>query len=303
MTAQALWLALSRASIGSATFVPLIDRFGSLENAAAAPDDDLLASGLIGRSALPRFREGCAAAEGLLAELRHQHLQLLTWDDPHFPSQLHAISSGPPALFIRGIQSTLSRPLIAIVGTRQPPEWAAACARTLAAGLAQRGFGVISGLAYGIDAAAHRGALEASAGMTVAVLGSSHDRLYPTRHGSLATEIARRGAVISAYPPGTEATAPQLVARNRIITALSGALIVVAARPESGSRHAVRFAQEQSRLVLAIPGTPGCDALLAAGAADPLEWPPEYDRLAQQLQYASDLISRPTETKKRAGLA
>ncbi len=272
------------AGIGGGTLRSLLDSYGSIGAVLAAalqpqPDSQL-------SPALQRLRDApLEALARLAAHPMWRSRRLVTLLDSHYPSGLHEISGPPSALIIEGNPAALRRLGVAVVGTRHPPGWAERLAFTAGRELASHGLAVVSGLAKGIDAAAHRGALAAGGGVTVAVLGCGHDRLYPVQHTPLAAAVAGTGAVISEWLPDAEAEPQRLAARNRLITGLSRALIVVAARPESGSRHAVSFAHQQGRLVLAVPGTPGCDALLAAGRADPLEPPVDWGRLASTIAH------------------
>lgn len=273
------WLAMMNAGIGGGTLRPLLDRYGSVTGVLAAalqPGADSRPS-----PALVRLRGVSLDEMGrLAADPMWRTRRLIPLPDPGYPTVLHEISSPPSALIVEGNPIALRRLGVAIVGTRQPPAWAESLAFTVGRELASRGLAVVSGLAMGIDAAAHRGALAAAGGVTVAVLGCGHDKRYPMAHASLAAAVAGAGAVISEFLPDAEAEPHRLAARNRLISGLSRALIVVAARPDSGSRHAVSFAHQQGRLVLAVPGTPGCDELLGAGRADPLEPPVDWGRLA-----------------------
>ena len=174
-------------------------------------------------------------------------------------------------LFIRGILELLATPQIAIVGSRNPSRLGKQTAEDFAKTLANFGFTITSGLALGIDAASHIGALQAE-GHTIAVAGTGLDRVYPARHKQLATEILQTGAIVSEFPPGTAARAINFPRRNRIISGLSIGLLVVEAAQRSGSLITARMALEQGREVFAIPGSihnplaRGCNALIREGA-------------------------------------
>lgn len=195
----------------------------------------------------------------------------ITLADPDYPRQLKEISDPPPVLFVRGNPKLLSLPQIAMVGSRNPSSLGIETATSFARTLAQHGFVITSGLALGIDAASHRGALKAS-GYTIAVAGTGLDRVYPARHKELATEIVQTGAMISEFPPGTTAKANHFPRRNRIISGLCLGLLVVEAAKQSGSLITARLALEQNREVFAIPGSihnplaRGCNALIREGA-------------------------------------
>ena len=176
----------------------------------------------------------------------------LAWNDPRFPAGLLAIPDCPPGLWYRGNVECLSGPVVAIVGSRRGSQVALETAARLSEALASRGVVVASGLARGVDSAAHRGALRA--GNTVAVLGSGLDRMYPPEHVELASDIARAGAVVTEYGPGTPPLAGNFPMRNRIISGLSRAVVVIEAAEESGSLITASCALEQGRDVMAVPG-------------------------------------------------
>lgn len=206
-----------------------------------------------------------------LVWLENPNHHALTLDDPDYPQQLLEISSPPPILFVRGNLDLLSQPQIAIVGSRNPSAQGLQTAFDFAETLAHVGFTITSGLALGIDAASHRGALKAT-GHTIAVAGTGLDRVYPARHKELAGEIVDKGAMISEFPLGATAKADHFPRRNRIISGLCQGLLVVEAARESGSLITARLALEQNREVFAIPGSihnplaRGCNALIREGA-------------------------------------
>jgi DNA processing protein len=177
---------------------------------------------------------------------------VLAWNDPHMPAQLLAISDVPPVLWYRGSLDSLHQPAVAIVGSRAASSVALETARRLAADLALRGITVVSGLARGVDSAAHRGALET--GRTIAVLGSAVDHVYPAEHTELAAQISGNGLVLSEYPPGTPPLPFHFPMRNRLISGLSRAVVVIEASDKSGSLITAACAAEQGRDVMAVPG-------------------------------------------------
>lgn len=197
---------------------------------------------------------------------------LLCLDDPGYPALLRQIDTPPLVLFIHGDPGVLALPQLAMVGSRNPTSGGLQTARDFARHLATGGFAITSGLALGIDAAAHQGALEAAEGITLAVTGTGLDRVYPARHRDLAHAIAERGALISEFPPGTPPKAENFPRRNRIIAGLSIGTLVVEAALRSGSLITARLANEQGREVFAIPGSihnplaRGCHALIRQGA-------------------------------------
>ncbi len=196
---------------------------------------------------------------------------LLTPSSAAFPELLEAIPDPPVALFVRGNPSHLSAAQIAVVGSRNPTANAAQVAKGFAAALAGAGYRVVSGMATGIDGAAHRGALGAG-GPTIAVLGCGVDVIYPKQHQRLADEIIGLGALVSEYPPGTPPKAMNFPRRNRIISGLAQGVLVVEAAARSGSLITARLALEQGREVFAIPGSihnplsKGCHRLIRDGA-------------------------------------
>lgn len=198
-------------------------------------------------------------------------IKLVAWTDAAYPPSLAALIDPPPALWVRGSTAAFDPPAVAIVGSRAGSPYALAVAERLAADLAARGLVVVSGLARGVDSAAHRGTL-AAAGATIAVLGSGADVVYPSEHKSLADEIAERGALVSELAPGTRPLAHFFPMRNRIISGLSRAVVVIEAGEQSGSLITARCALEQGRDVLAVPGNVlsgrnrGGHALLKDGA-------------------------------------
>jgi DNA processing protein len=196
---------------------------------------------------------------------------VITIQDNNYPATLKEISDPPPLLFIRGDLELLATPQIAIVGSRNPSRLGNQTAEGFAKTLADFGFTITSGLALGIDAASHVGALKAT-GKTIAVAGTGLDRVYPARHKQLATEITQTGTIISEFPPGTAAKASNFPRRNRIISGLALGLLVVEAAQKSGSLITARMALEQGREVFAIPGSihnplaRGCNGLIREGA-------------------------------------
>lgn len=197
--------------------------------------------------------------------------RLLRCTDEDFPPQLEAIPDPPAALFVKGDASLLLRPQVAIVGARKAQVPGLANARRFAAGLAEGGLLVTSGMADGIDGAAHEAALDAGQ-PTIAVIGTGPDRVYPRKHHSLARRIAACGAIVSEYSPGTAVLPAHFPQRNRIIAGLSLGVVVIEAGLRSGSLITARVAGEQGRDVFALPGSihnplaEGCHSLIAEGA-------------------------------------
>ncbi len=206
----------------------------------------------------------CAWAQG-----EHQHI--VTLADPDYPQALLQIPDPPTLLYVRGRLDLLNRPALAIVGSRNPTAQGVLNAERFAAALADAGLLIISGLALGIDAAAHRGALSASA-QTLALIGTGIDRVYPARNRELAHEIGEHGSLVSEFPIGTPVCGANFPRRNRLISGMSRGVLVVEAATESGSLITARLAGEQGREVLAIPGSihspqsRGCHRLIKQGA-------------------------------------
>ncbi|WP_150911858.1 DNA-processing protein DprA [Marinobacter halotolerans] len=202
---------------------------------------------------------------------RHQ-IDILTRADEDYPDSLKNIHDAPLVLYLKGDRSLLGRPQVGIVGSRNASRAGLEHARSFAAGLGPQGLLVTSGLALGVDGAAHAGALDAGF-PTIAVIGNGIDRPYPYRHRSLAARVVSHGLLVSEYPPGTEARPAHFPQRNRIISGLSRGILVVEAGLKSGSLITARLALEQGRDVFAIPGSihnplaRGCHELIRQGAA------------------------------------
>jgi DNA processing protein len=179
-------------------------------------------------------------------------ISVLAWNDTRFPASLLAIPDTPPVIWYRGAIDSLDAPAVAIVGSRAASAVALETAGCLAADLAARGIVVVSGLARGVDSAAHRGAL--TTGRTVAVLGSGLDRVYPPEHKDLAADIARVGLLVSEHAPGTPPLPFHFPLRNRLISGLSLAVVVIEASDKSGSLITAACALDQGRDVMAVPG-------------------------------------------------
>lgn len=196
---------------------------------------------------------------------------LLHWRHADYPSLLRQIASPPLALFVEGDASLLCHPGVAVVGSRQPTAGGAAHARRFAQALATAGFTVMSGMAAGVDAAAHQAALAAN-GRTVAIVGTGTDLAYPARHAPLRKRLVEAGAVASEFPPGTQARAPHFPSRNRVLAGLALGTLVIEAAERSGALITARLAAEAGREVFALPGSidnpmaRGCHRLIRDGA-------------------------------------
>ena len=212
-----------------------------------------------------------AAAAPLLDDLAAGRRRAIVFGEGTYPPRLAAIADPPPLLWINGDAASLARPVIAIVGSRYATPSSLDVARALARDLAGLGFVVASGLARGVDEAAHRGALDT--GATVGVLGCGLDRIYPPEHGPLAQMIVASGAIVSELPPAAEPKPEHFPRRNRIISGLALGVVVVEASLRSGSLITARCAADQGREVMAVPGTAlglrhkGSHSLIRDGAA------------------------------------
>lgn len=270
---KAQWLALSALpGVGGVTLKRLVERFGSVTAVFDAADDDLRQVPRVTAVTGARLRAtSLDQLEDELVSLSEEGVQVLTWDDSDYPANLLPIADAPPVLFVRGELRLSDQNAVAIVGTCQPTAQGAQYAEGLALELAARGVTIVSGLALGIDTLAHQGALLAPEGRTLAVLGSGLRLVQPAENRTLAEQIERREAVLSEFRPDTPPRGPQLMARDRIVSGLSRAVIVVEAGEQSGSLDTADKARRQGRLVLAVPGSPGADQMLQQGveALDP----------------------------------
>jgi DNA processing protein len=267
-----LLLALT-SGIGPRLRKSLLAHFGSAEAVMNAAASDLRAVAGIGHK-LSRSLVTARGQIDIAAELRdcqENNVQVLVESDPAYPQSLCTIPDPPGVLFVRGQMVESDGLAVAIVGTRHATQYGIAQAERLAAGLARAGYTIVSGLARGIDAAAHRGALKAG-GRTVAVLGSGVLSVYPPEHEQLANEVVTQGAVIGENPPRSPPLPGAFPQRNRIITGLSLGVIVVEASDRSGALISARHAMEQGREVFAVPGrvdsrtSRGCHRLIRDGA-------------------------------------
>jgi len=273
MDARLYWVAFNHVrGIGAVRMRALLDHFGNLERAWYAPPEALRTAGLS-----PRLVEAVLDArkrlhldeiEDMLAQ---QHIRVITWEDEDYPFLLKNIDQPPPVLYLRGTMLPSDQMAVAVVGTRQVSAYGRRVTEHLASVLAQRGVTVVSGLARGVDALAHEAALNAG-GRTLAVLGNGVDVIYPPEHQHLAARIERQGALLSDYPPGTPPEATNFPPRNRIISGLAIATVVVEAGEKSGALITATFAAEQGREVFAVPGnitspaSRGTNRLIANGA-------------------------------------
>lgn len=258
--------------IGPARLRALLDYFGDLERAWHASPAELRDAGLDKRSLenLLSIRS-TLDLEREMKRIAAVGARVLTWDHPDYPRLLREIPDPPPVLYVKGELREEDEWAVAMVGTRRASVYGREVARRLASALAQNGITIVSGLARGIDAEAHRAALQAG-GRTIAVLGCGVDRVYPPEHRKLAAEIVANGALVSDYPVGTPPEGPNFPPRNRIISGLSLGVIIVEAGARSGALITAEYAAEQGREVFAVPGSilsdcyAGTNALIRDGA-------------------------------------
>ncbi len=240
--------------VGPGRIRALVQALGSARAARRAGTRQLAAVPGIGPAtarALAQFSDERAVAAQFAAARRAGAL-FVAAGDPEYPAALNEIYDPPAFLWLRGTLENADQRAVAIVGTRRASAYGKSAAYRFARELAERGFTIVSGLAYGIDAAAHQGALDAG-GRTIAVLGSGVDRVYPARHARLAESIAASGAVLSEYPMGAAPDAPNFPRRNRIVSGLARGVLVVEAFEQGGALITARVALEQNREVFALP--------------------------------------------------
>lgn len=249
-------------NVGPVSYRQLLRRFGDAQSALEALPD------LAGKGGAYRVAdEGRVAKE--VAAVRAAGARYLFHDSPEYPALLAELDSAPPILTCRGEAALALRPSVAIVGARNASAAAVKLARQFAGELSEAGFVVVSGLARGIDGAAHQAAL---AGGTIGVIASGIDIAYPPEHADLQEAVATKGLLLAEQPPGTEPLARHFPSRNRIIAGLCAGTLVVEAAPKSGSLITARLAGEAGREVMAVPGSPldaraqGCNQLIRDGA-------------------------------------
>lgn len=241
--------------IGPAKVQALLDYYGSLANAWQANEFELYKIGLDKR-AVANFLQTRHEVDldAALAQVQQANIKLLTWETPDYPNYLREIPTPPPLLYLQGDLLEQDRWAVAVVGTRRLTSYGRQVTRDLVAGLVQNNITVVSGLARGIDAVAHKTAVELG-GRTLAVLGSGLDAIYPADNRALAQEITQgHGAIISEYGLGVQPEAKNFPPRNRIISGLSLGVIIVEAGERSGALITTNFALEQNRDVFAVPG-------------------------------------------------
>ena len=299
---QIPWLALNLALGDNLRLLKtVLERFPRPSEALEASPSELAGLGLdadrAARLASPGLLE---AAHKEFDRLKKKGYSLVTFEDNDYPVYLKEIFDPPPVLYCAGRAEALHGPAVAVVGSRSPTPYGRAVAERLAADLASRGIVIVSGLALGIDAIAHWGALDA--GRTVAVLGSGFENVYPRQNRRLMDKIVESGAVVTEFPLDVAPLPPNFPRRNRVISGLSRAVVVVEAAEKSGSLHTAKFALEQNREVMAVPGnvtsdlSRGTNALIRGGAKLVAGWEDVAEELPSPLR-ESLLAERPGETR------
>lgn len=286
MDERAFWIAFNHVrGIGPARLGALLEECGDIASAWRAPIQTLQSCGLDRRSienllSARRRLDPQAALDRVIS----RGYGVCSWDDREYPANLRQIPQAPPLLYLCGSIEAQDEVAVAVVGTRRVSVYGREVARELGTALARHGVTVVSGLALGVDTIAHRAALEAG-GRTVAVLGSGLDQIYPRQNQGLAARISERGALVSEYALGTKPDASNFPPRNRIISGLSRAVVVVEAGKRSGALITASFGAEQSRDVFAVPGSilnagsDGCNRLIQDGAVPVTSIPDFLERL------------------------
>jgi len=301
----AAWLRLTLIpGIGGQTQRKLLAAFGLPETVFAAGRSAL--RGVIGEQTVNLLldTDNQAAVAAALEWSGAPGQRLVTLADPAYPQALLEMPDPPTLLYVRGRLDLLNRPALAIVGSRNATPQGIQNAERFAAAFAEAGLTIASGLALGIDGAAHRGAL-AAGGDTVAFIGTGIDRIYPARNRDLALEIGAKGTIISEYPIGTPVSAANFPRRNRLISGFSRGVLVVEAAVQSGSLITARLAAEQGREVFAIPGSihspqsRGCHQLIKQGA----KLVETAQDVLEELRWGSTAAARPVEPTAAGGAA
>jgi len=265
------WFILAKARLGQGCLKRLTDEFGSAERIVSTPARELCKLGLSEAAVDAICHPDEAAIAYDLRWLSGCENHLIHPQSEYWPELFRELSDAPTVLYLRGKPESLHLPCLAIVGSRNPTRGGVLNAYEFARHMGAAGFGIVSGLAQGIDTAAHKGALDANA-TTIAVLGHGIDRVYPAANRELAHRIATEGALVSEYPLGTHPRKEHFPERNRLISGLSLGTLVVEAARRSGSLITARLAAEQGREVFAIPGSihnamaRGCHQLIRQGA-------------------------------------
>ena len=268
---QRAWLTLAYGYVSVAELLLLKDRFGAVDAIAAQSEQRLRGAGLPENKAQKVASPNPAALDEASEWLADERHQIVAYGSDDYPELLTQLSGPPLLLFVNGDIDALHLPSLAVVGSRNPTRGGIQNAVNFSRHLTRSGFAIVSGLAQGIDTAAHRGALEVG-GRTVAFLGHGIDRVYPAQNRDLAHQIAATGALVSEYPLGAPPDKRHFPERNRLISGLSLGTLVIEAARRSGSLITARLAAEQGREVFALPGSihnplaRGCHELIRQGA-------------------------------------
>jgi DNA processing protein len=302
---QVYWLALSLTpGLGPTRGRKLVQHFGAVDSIFHASLTELEAFGLMAMSAQSiATGASLAKAEEEIAKAKTAGASIITPADEEFPQRLLEIYDPPLCLYVRGDVGVLGRPGLAVVGTRHPTPYGVGMAERLSCDLSAHGIIIISGLARGVDTAAHRGTVNAK-GKTIAVFGTGVDVMYPRENGKLADQIlSLGGALISEFPIGTFAAPQNFPIRNRIISGLSVGVLVIEAGEYSGTRITARCALEQSREVYAVPGNVtnklswGPNTLIKQGAKLVATWEDVWEELPSEVRLQLE-AERPVESSK-----
>jgi DNA processing protein len=309
MDERKFWVGFNRVKgIGAVRTRRLLDFFGKLSLAWDAPLESLRAAGMT-EKVIEQFQQvrHDIDLDVYWQKILDKNIQVITWMDENYPKRLKEIDQPPPVIYFRGKIESVDDWAVAIVGTRRVTTYGRQITQDTAAYLAGNGITIVSGLARGVDALAHQAALGAG-GRTIAVLGSGVDIIYPSEHRKLADAIMEHGAIISDYAPGTPPDGVNFPPRNRIISGLSRATIVIEAGQKSGALITAQFANEQGRDVFAVPGSilspmsRGTNQLISEGAT-PLTNPKDvldtlgYTQIAAQQSARHELPVEPDEAK------
>ena len=289
------WLALRRAGLGSVNFSLLLKRFGTIRDAWQAADGEIAAAGLEPQfvRAVGRARQAFDpdSERTWIAKLE---VTALTWLDERYPAMLREIPQSPPVLFVRGTMGPSFDRAVAVVGTRRVTPYGRQATEAFCGALATAGVAIISGLARGVDSIAHRCAVEAGT-PTVAVIAGGIDQVYPRENAGLAEQILKNGCLVSEYPAGIPARPDYFPRRNRILSGLAAATLVVEAGEGSGALHTANWAFEQGRDVFAVPGSifsrqsAGTNQLIRESTAKLVTTP---DHLLEELNLAGAATGR-----------
>ena len=266
-----VWLTLAHAYVSVAELLALKERFGEVENIVRQSEQRLRDAGLADKKASAVSSPDERALEAARRWLDTEQHNIVVHGSDEYPEMLSQLRGAPLLLFVNGDRDALHLPSLAIIGSRNPTRGGIRNAVEFSRHLARSGYAIVSGLAQGIDTAAHRGALDAG-GRTVAFLGHGIDRVYPARNHDLAHQIAQTGALVTEYPLGAAPDKRHFPERNRLISGLSLGTLVIEAARRSGSLITARLAAEQGREVFALPGSihnplaRGCHELIRQGA-------------------------------------